>query len=255
VLKWTYAYGYYAFEDEADEAVQRQREFFEFLQVRARGGGGAGGWRLAAAVAALGGSRAPRAVRSGLRRCRPAARTERAQPHLCACTPPPPPPPPPSRPRHSPPTPLATPRHTAHPPAHPPTRRQGDAESSLERLHDMCEKQIVALVERASGGAGGKRPKRPPPAAAKAGAEKAGADKGAGGAAATEQAAAAEKAAVRGGRCQLRAAAALPCGPDLPRPAHSPARPLTACPRPPPPHRPPAHRARWPRRTTSCARS
>ncbi len=33
MLKWTYAYGYYSFEDEAkDSSLVRQRQFFEFQQ-------------------------------------------------------------------------------------------------------------------------------------------------------------------------------------------------------------------------------
>ena len=32
MLKWTYAYGYYAFADDEDTAAQQQRQFFEFLQ-------------------------------------------------------------------------------------------------------------------------------------------------------------------------------------------------------------------------------
>lgn len=33
MLKWTYAYGYYAFEVEDTDELKRQRVFFEFLQV------------------------------------------------------------------------------------------------------------------------------------------------------------------------------------------------------------------------------
>jgi hypothetical protein len=32
MLKWTYAYGYYAFEEEGDPQVEQHRTFFEFLQ-------------------------------------------------------------------------------------------------------------------------------------------------------------------------------------------------------------------------------
>ena len=33
VLKWTYAYGYYMFPDTDDQAINNQKQFFEFLQV------------------------------------------------------------------------------------------------------------------------------------------------------------------------------------------------------------------------------
>lgn len=33
VLKWTYAYGYYKFDDVCNREIERQKEFFEFLQV------------------------------------------------------------------------------------------------------------------------------------------------------------------------------------------------------------------------------
>jgi ariadne-1 len=32
ILKWTYAYGYYSFADEEDDAMSQRRHFFEFLQ-------------------------------------------------------------------------------------------------------------------------------------------------------------------------------------------------------------------------------
>lgn len=32
ILKWTYAYGYYAFADEEDSLMTQRRQFFEFLQ-------------------------------------------------------------------------------------------------------------------------------------------------------------------------------------------------------------------------------
>lgn len=32
ILKWTYAYGYYSFENEDDQEVVQRRQFFEFLQ-------------------------------------------------------------------------------------------------------------------------------------------------------------------------------------------------------------------------------
>ena len=32
ILKWTYAYGYYSFEDEGEKEVEQRRQFFEFLQ-------------------------------------------------------------------------------------------------------------------------------------------------------------------------------------------------------------------------------
>ena len=32
ILKWTYAYGYYSFADEEDDAMAQRRQFFEFLQ-------------------------------------------------------------------------------------------------------------------------------------------------------------------------------------------------------------------------------
>jgi ariadne-1 len=32
ILKWTYAYGYYSFADEEDDAMGQRRHFFEFLQ-------------------------------------------------------------------------------------------------------------------------------------------------------------------------------------------------------------------------------
>lgn len=38
MLKWTYAYGYYAFEDaDRNSEVARHKGFFEFLQVRLGG--------------------------------------------------------------------------------------------------------------------------------------------------------------------------------------------------------------------------
>lgn len=33
ILKWTYAYGYYNFQDDQDKTSQAQKRFFEFLQV------------------------------------------------------------------------------------------------------------------------------------------------------------------------------------------------------------------------------
>ncbi len=33
IIKWTYAYGFYKFDAEADESVKSQQEFFEFNQV------------------------------------------------------------------------------------------------------------------------------------------------------------------------------------------------------------------------------
>jgi hypothetical protein len=41
VLKWTYAYGFYSFEDDHVPEVQRKKTFFEFLQAR---GWRVGGW-------------------------------------------------------------------------------------------------------------------------------------------------------------------------------------------------------------------
>jgi hypothetical protein len=32
ILKWTYAYGYYSWPDEEDDAMSQRRHFFEFLQ-------------------------------------------------------------------------------------------------------------------------------------------------------------------------------------------------------------------------------
>mmetsp|Transcript_2487 Transcript_2487/g.6456 ORF Transcript_2487/g.6456 Transcript_2487/m.6456 type:complete len:589 (+) Transcript_2487:139-1905(+) len=37
VLKWTYAYGYYKFDDVCNREIERQKEFFEFLQGDAEG--------------------------------------------------------------------------------------------------------------------------------------------------------------------------------------------------------------------------
>lgn len=34
IIKWTYAYGFYTFDSDADESVRAQQEFFEFNQVR-----------------------------------------------------------------------------------------------------------------------------------------------------------------------------------------------------------------------------
>jgi hypothetical protein len=116
--------------------------------------------------------------------------------------------------------------------------RQGDAECSLERLHDMCEKQIVALVERASAGPGRKKDARGAAAAAKAGAYK-GAGAAEEGSAAASEKAAAEKAAVRRPPAVL-AALRLRCAP---RPVAAPPAALASppaprhLPAPPAPHR------------------